>query len=513
MKNRIPMYAAGLSFLGIALGVPAQDQGQAQRREEERRQDLDRLYVCPDHPEVTSRQPGVCPKDNKPLQAMDVGMAQRQVLEGMVDASQDVYLDFGGWLRSELLQFSDKPFQKSRGLRFWDFRLWGSARINEIHRFYVRGLMQLNEFNSGDQFGAKEADWRGPNLDQGFYEIDLTEAMKDVGLDDMNRMVARVGRQFFQIGRGITLNTVMDGASVEGQWGYWGFKLLGARNIPSSNDINRSRPDPADSHRFFYGSEIAFLKFPRYRFFGYALFQRDHNYDVAGSSNFPGADFDYNSEYWGLGLRSEPISRVSVQAGYILETGRSGGDPNRNAAATANEERIFAQSANVLAQYYPPIPLQPRVSLEYLWGSGDEDRRSVTNTIGGNNPGSVDKGFLPFGYVNTGIALFPRLSNLHIFHAGAAFRPLDGFEYFDSLELGADFFVYIKDKTLGGISDLRADVADRRVGDEIDVSITWRPLSDLLFAVRYGLFSPGAAYSAATDFRRHFLSAGLTYSF
>lgn len=432
--------------------------------------------------------------------------------EKTIDANQDLFFDYGGWLRAELLDFQDKPFKDRHTLRFWDLRAYGSARVYDIHRFYVRGLLQLSDFNSGDQFGARENDWRGANLDQAFYEIDLKNVAGDIGWD-VNRLVARAGRQFMQVGRGITLNSVMDGIDFEGQWGYLGFKLLGAHPLVSTDDINRSRPDPDHTHRLFYGAELSWLEFPKCRFYGYGLVQRDLN-DDAGAP--VGVDYNYDSAYWGFGVRAEPISRTNVQAGYILESGRTDDDPLRNTTGEVVDDRVVAQSWNLLVQYFPNLPMQPRFSAEYLFGSGDADRLSVTNTVGGNNPGTVDRGFLPFGYVNTGVSLFPRLSNLNIFRVGGVFRPLEGLDWFDDrhpLEVGLDFFVYRKDKVNGVISDLRADVAERNVGDEVDASVTWRARSDLLFALKYGLFNPGSAYSALNDKKRNFVSVGLTYSF
>jgi hypothetical protein len=179
----------------------------------------------------------------------------------------------------------------------------------------------------------------------------------------------------------------------------------------------------------------------------------------------------------------------------------------------AHGEPIRAQSLDVLAEFWPSLPWNLRCSAEYLWGSGDADRGSVTNTVGGNASGTDDKGFLAFGYQNAGLALFPRISNLHVFRVGVAASPLTEPSSFGTLDVALDVFCYRKAKAAGAISDLRADLPNADVGWELDVSVIWRLLSDLLIEARYGRFAPGNAYSSATDEVRNFLSVSVTYMF
>jgi len=449
----------------------------------------------------------VVPARGEPSQKSLLEEERRRVLDQTIDQSQDFDYDFGGWLRVEYDTYDDAPYNETRGLRFYDLRLWGSARVAEIHRVYARLLLQYTDFNRGDQYGDSQSELNGPCLDQGFYEIDLAGA--GAGLD---RLVARGGRQFFQLGRGIVLNGTMDGLAVEGGEGGWAFKALGAITIGAMDDIDLSRPNPDDSHRLFCGASVESPDLGAFtRVYVFGLAQLDLNGRTPPGAG--GIRYGYDSQYWAAGIRSQPLTSLDLRGELIFETGQSYPDPY-TVAGDADPESIRALCLDLVAEVHPDLPLGLRFSAEYLWGSGDADRMSVTDTVFGNEAGTADEGFLAFGYVNTGIALFPRPSNLHMLRLGAAGRPLAALaDWLEALDVALDWFYYRKDEKAGVISDARADLPEAYVGMEIDLSVTWRPLSDLLASIRYGIFLPGDAYSSATDDTRGFLSASLTYMF
>jgi hypothetical protein len=77
-----------------------------------------------------------------------------------------------------------------------------------------------------------------------------------------------------------------------------------------------------------------------------------------------------------------------------------------------------------------------------------------------------------FGYRDTGLSLAPRLSNAHIWRAGASFKPFEDCEPLRNLELGTDWFLYAKNRAEGAISDSTADRQSGYVGWEMDYSST-----------------------------------------
>jgi hypothetical protein len=181
------------------------------------------------------------------------------------------------------------------------------------------------------------------------------------------------------------------------------------------------------------------------------------------------------------------------------------------AAGSTSEEDISAFALLATLEWRSEADLPLYFSLDYMYGSGDADRNSVTDAALGNAPGTDDEGFLAFGFVQTGFALFPRVSNLHIVRLGGSVRPLAEEDLFRAFEVGAYLYGYRKDEKSAPISDPRATEDDADIGLELDLFLRWRIASDVGLSVNFGSFMPGDAY--LDDDTRNFFSAGLTYSF
>ncbi|MHC4295193.1 MAG: alginate export family protein, partial [Planctomycetota bacterium] len=144
--------------------------------------------------------------------------------------------------------------------------------------------------------------------------------------------------------------------------------------------------------------------------------------------------------------------------------------------------------------------------------SGDNDRLlSSSSTAGGNRPDTKDRAFNAFGFRDTGIALAPVISNIHIYTIGASFYPFENHRLFERLEVGSKAFFYHKDKSGGPISDMTANTSEQWIGWEWDVYANWRITSDLTFSLRYGAFQPGTAFENQEC--RQYLFTGVTFSF
>ena len=151
---------------------------------------------------------------------------------------------------------------------------------------------------------------------------------------------------------------------------------------------------------------------------------------------------------------------------------------------------------------------------EYMFGSGDPDR--VTNsvaTVGGNTVNTPDEAFNAFGYRDTGIALSPSVSNLHICSGGVSLFPMHKHAGFQKMEAGAKVFTYSKHRDGGAISDPAANGNAGWVGFEWDLFCNWRLASDLAWTTRYGMFHPGSAYDGGDKSSRDFLYTGAILSF
>ena len=123
----------------------------------------------------------------------------------------------------------------------------------------------------------------------------------------------------------------------------------------------------------------------------------------------------------------------------------------------------------------------------------------------------VDNAFLGFGYVNTGYAFAPEVTNLQMLRLGGRLKPLPETDGFEDLEVGTDFFAYWRQKEGAPVSDFRANVQDRDLGHEVDIYANWKVFSDLSVMLRYGRFWTGDAF--ADEEARDYMYAGMIYSF
>lgn len=409
--------------------------------------------------------------------------------------------DWGGYLRADAFFIDDKPFEDNRAFRYYDLRLWALAEWDRDWRLYGRTYTQGLEYNSGDGFGD-DAEWRVLRADVLWLEYSGGRIV-DPAID----VTTRVGRQFFSLGRGTLFLDNADGLKLEFNAPIGNLGLFAAKSIPDADDIDPTRPDADESDRFYYGTELSWTAGPEnHVLYALGFVSDDKKGDSVGVQ-----EFDYDPWYVGLGVKGNPQPRLSYQAELLYEGGTS------TAEFGSAREGIRAWSVSERIDYFPESPWDLRFSAEYLFGSGDSDRAIPTGTFGGNDPGSVDRGFASFGYVPTGYALFPRLSNLHVAKFGATFKPfLDSpDELLRNMELGATYFYFLKHREDGGISDSRATTADRDVGHELDVFWRWRVLSDLGIQARVGIFLPGDAYPSAggTDDPRLFVSTGFVFAF
>jgi hypothetical protein len=411
------------------------------------------------------------------------------------DLGQRLLWDAGGWLHAEVITLDDPPDEEERTLRYLDLRLWGELRLDRTYTAYLRLQTDYVDFNSGDQFeGDDDNEFRFLYVDQAWAEADWSTEDTD--------FVVRAGRQFISLGRGLLFNQVAYGVVAEWAKGRWGLKAFGAHSIIHDDDLDQSLPNHDDSRRAYGALEANYVLHGYHRAYAMFMFEKDLNDEDPESA---AQDWDYDAQYLGAGLRGAFFRDLGYHIEAIYQMGRS------VAAGTTDAEDIRAFSLTLQAEYRFQAPMSPAFLLEYLYGSGDSDRGSVTDVAAGNAPGSDDEGFLGFGFLQTGYALFPRVSNIHIFRLGGSFKPLETVDACRYLEVGVFGYLYRKAESAAPISDPRSFLDDAEVGTEIDLFLRWRILSDLGMSVNFGRFLPGDAYDDTDG--RNFFSAGFTYGF
>lgn len=432
----------------------------------------------------------------------------RQELNQELPADQKFDLDYGGWYSFYLFMFDD-GVNSSRTFRQHDTRLWSSLSLDQgAHQFYGRVKTQWQDFNHGDSYDRNEDDFVGPDLDRGFYQFDLRQAMRAYANEKLDwNFKFKLGRDFVDFGTGYALSLPMDHILLTAETRNWEVQGLAGTTVRSTDDIDSSRPNAGDSERNFWGTQVKYKGIEKHTPFAYFLYNEDQHRDAWYTLKH---NFDYDSWYVGLGSMGELIRNLRYNTEWVIEGGRSYIDrlsllePNRQAA-------IQAWAADFGLTYYMQRPWHPVIRGEYMFASGDPNRPgSPTNVRGGNRQGN-DNSFSGFGYRYTGLSFAPRLSNIHIWQLGSGVTPLETVKGLERLETGTDWFLYAKNRSNAAVSDYTADETSGFLGWEMDYYINWRITSDLAYTVRLGSFFPGEAFSDETT--RTFFLTGVTWSF
>jgi len=429
---------------------------------------------------------------------------QQRAHDAQFGAAATSAFDFGGWYNFNLAVFDD-GIESSRTLRRHDLRIWARASIADgADEFYVRGRLGLLDFNSGDSYDGNDNDVEGMNLERGIYRFDLARQLEAVGRAPVDgNVVVTAGRDLVEFGRGLALSIPLDHVAADVSCGPWELTALFGRTVGSLQDFDGSRTAQR-MHRSFFGAQVDYTGWEQHRPFAYVLWQDDKNSEHAWR---PFRHFYYDSVYVGLGAHGELSRKLYYATECVFESG------DRAAQGIwAGSTSISAWAFDAELEYLFDGPRHGRVSVEYLFGSGDSDRTSSpTNTNGGRPWDGRDTGFVGFGYRPTGLSFAPRYSNLHLWRASASAHPWSEARRFRNLEVGAEWYLYHKHHRDGAVSDPTANRASGYLGTELDLFANWRVDASLAYTLRYGLFFPGSAFSDRST--RPFALVGIVWSF
>lgn len=410
---------------------------------------------------------------------------------------------WGGWIDYYIFQFDDGE-QTDRVLQRPTLALWTRARIDGgAHEIFARMRLSYSYFNPGDEYDLQQ-DWVGPNLDRGWYEIDIGKAFRLNSPSDPIQAKVRVGRQDFQLGTGFVYDQPLDAVSFRAK--VYDFAVTGliGKTIASYPNIDHSEPVDSHSNRCFFGVQIDYQGFENHVPFAYALWNTDHTDERPQD---PLQEYSYDTQYFGLGSRGSIVKNLNYWGEIALEQGSSYGD-----GMYRRQDDVDAWGWDVGLEYLFDSPLRPRVAGEYMFGSGDADRVfSPTDAAGGNRGDRDDTSFVGFGFRDTGIASGLLPSNLHVWKVGGSLTPFEKVELLRDLEVGTNWFLYHKHHPRGAISDSTAGEFEGYVGWEMDYFVNMRLASDLSWTIRWGMFYPGSAFDNRDE--RSFLFTGLTWSF
>ncbi len=425
-------------------------------------------------------------------------------------------LDVGGSFSFFFLNLNDSDGNHRRLLQP-EFQLYGRASIDGVHNFFVRGRFQYRDFSPGDSFDGRGDRWTTPFLDRYVYEYDHAASVRAYqGQNPDWNFNLKVGRQFVDWGEGLVLSEALYSVRPTLTLGRWSIEALAGvtpadRSITDFDSTRAGFDD--DTKRGYFGGSVAYRFENANKLFGYFLHMQDFNDDGDPRDSFAplnlgDVDFEYNANYAGIGFEGT-VGRSFVWLGEaVYEFGSNQSDPLQGEQSS---EDISAWAGRLMGTYLFLDPWQTRLQGEFLIASGDDDRLTTTSgTIGGNRPGTDDNAFNSLGFVNTGLAFSPTLSNLITFRLGLASFPFNSVRAFEQLQLGVDFLVHSKYDADAPIEEQTTD--DSYLGSEVDFSVNYRITSDLAAIFRYGVFFPGEAIATETE-ARHFIFTGFTLSF
>jgi len=411
-------------------------------------------------------------------------------------------IDYGGWSQVRYINYHDDDRDASAvdtvdDIMWVDTRLWiktvlrpDAATDRYRYSLYLR-LKNLYS-NSQPKATAGGSDNDGPHVDYAYAHVDL------------GPWRARAGRHYFSVGQGIAYSDVDDGVTLYYTQAPWDIRGFWARTLPHEDNVDTSVPGFAKGgDRRFFGLQADYSGWKGHNLYAYRVWQRDESTERPADA---AQNYRYDSEYAGVGARGIWRKTVSYWWESVYETGKG----YTSGANTRTDVKAWAHV--VAVSYAPQVVTKPSFYLKGAYGSGDADRVSVTDTIGGNASGT-DRNFLYFGYLPTGYAFAPRLSNLYFLKAGAACTPFEKHRWLDKIDIAVDYYRYFKADAAGGIYDAQATQASADIGSEVDVTLNWRVFSDLFVSLQYGHFMPADAFSAAADDSEDYLSVSVSLSF
>ncbi len=376
-----------------------------------------------------------------------------------------------------------------------DLRFWISKRLENNDSYYARARYGRLNLKGDNNLAPPNSKNIGLKFDMLYYTFNRKPDTS-----------VRIGRQFLRSGRGFTYAGIHDGLYIEKLYPKWVLSGFAARTQPRETNSDQSNAGYLNrSYRDFYGAQADYLGLKNKKVYGYILAERDGKVKIP----YTVKDFDYNANYAGLGLEGSFKPNWPYYFEYVIQNGKTA------AANTVTGTDSIKANAYYLGTdyYFRDNKYKPFLTLEYAHASGDPDRASVTDVIGGNRAGTDDKNFMPYGVYDLGLALHPRFSNINVFKFGGFIKPFYKSEYFKDMQLGAKYMIYNKDDVNGAISDSLATVANKKIGTAYDLYLTWRLFSDTLIYVNYGVFSPGDAYPAGRRDKAKLINFGTTLFF
>lgn len=412
-------------------------------------------------------------------------------------------LEFGGNLSFTALFLRDAT-ENSRRLLQPEAVVYARGSIDGAHNAFGRVRLTYRDYSEGDSFDGRPDRIDEPVLDRYWYEFDARRAMQAGGSTAAQgaNFNIRTGRQFVDWGAGLALSSTLYAVRPTIDFSR-SVRIEGLAGITPDHtiDFDASRVDYDEkTRRTYFGARLVVSDRSNNEYYAYYLYSGD-NYNRTVSRApiiFTDVIFDSPSHFVGLGTTLSLSDNLSLLGEVVGQFGTTFSDPIRGPQV---RDEVVAAAMRVQASYIFRDNIKSRLEFEFLAGTGDGDRLSPTDTVGGNAPGTTDRAFNSLGFANTGLAFGAPLNNLTSTRIGYNCEPFGDIGQTSNLQVGIDGFLFGKFRTQAPIDEptnLRTFL-----GGEIDLFINYRITSDLAVSARYGIFLPGEAVAgseAARDF-------------
>jgi|JI9StandDraft_1071089.scaffolds.fasta_scaffold64391_2 hypothetical protein len=417
------------------------------------------------------------------------------------------------------------------GLFLGNYRPYLKYLYNETHAFNIRARIGYKYDPTQSALSQKQIDDTKTVVSTAEYNLELFNAEFNF---DRHRVTA--GRAFYRLGRGLLLANFADGAEYTGSFKYLQVKaqalysgeysgcsisINGCRtnsdaDIPIKSAYNIVPGRPADAvvadagKRIFLNAEIQSPALFGSNAYLLGMYSRDFaRSEVTNAKNAAdnGKIFAYDPIYLGLGLSGYVVTpRLRYLTEYILQRGQTYAASTGTGSTIVNKQ-IDIEAWGFTADLNYSVPFYERyvklgLLAQYAAASGRDTDKTSPSSPSQQQTRGIDNNFHYFGVYSAGLALQPRISNLHIIRAGIQFRPLNYYYWGRNLMLSVRYSYYTKLNPQYVVSDSDASIPDqdkRRgfLGSAYDFQLVWDIRTDLKLFYSYGIFLPGAAYTDA----------------
>jgi len=454
---------------------------------------------------------------------LDAQTEQRIASHAGQTTIEKMTLDYGASLRFGIAGLQNGIGADSTLFQY-EANFFANAVFDGGHRFFGNVRLLYNQYDVTR--GANETGFLNPLGNRYWYEFDLkalqrsTEgASGDLGLN------IRTGRQFVNWNSGLVFSNDIYGSRMRGTLGKFSWEgLIGVTASSGFYDFDPSRPNyDSNTDRALFGVRGAYTFGPELELFVSGFWQRDHNENrVVSVELLPGVtvehNYNFDSAYLSIGGSGSIGPEVLWTAEFVRETGsrysRFAFIPTGGGIIAVQDDSPITAYAGVFNASWAPsgIATRPRIDGTLAFGTGDQDQLAVVGGLTGNANGTNDLSFQSLGYIYTGLAGAPSLTNLLMLRVGASTGIALDQRRPDALRVGMDVFLFGKQKESAPVS-LPSSPNDRYLGTEVDWKIDWRLTSDVSFTLRAGLYWPGSNMPARANLTRHFVYGGCTYAF